>query len=92
MRADFTKSVIARPEETPGNTAEQGAEQIRTAVSALTHDLYDLVFAWGNNPVRTTLKDRRCRVIARGSRLRSVLVEFEDGTRVVTSARAVRHA
>jgi hypothetical protein len=41
---------------------------------------------------RTKLPDRhgqRCRIIARG-RLNSVMVEFEDGYRVVTSRFAVR--
>ena len=36
-------------------------------------------------------KGQRCRVIARG-RMNSVLVEFEDGFRVVTSRYAIRRA
>ena len=51
---------------------------------------YDHVYAWGNNAVRADLKDRLCRVLERGSTMRSVLLEFEDGTRIVTSARSIR--
>jgi hypothetical protein len=36
-------------------------------------------------------KGQRCRVLVRG-RMNSVLVEFEDGYRVVTSRHAVRRA
>ena len=50
----------------------------------------DYVYVWGNNARRALLKDRRCAIIARGLRLRSVLVEFENGERVVTSERALR--
>lgn len=50
---------------------------------------FDRVYVWANNPKRAAYRGRRCRVIARGT-LGSVLVEFEDGERTVTSARAVR--
>lgn len=53
---------------------------------------FPLVYAWGNNERRAELKGRRCRIIARGSRMRSVLLEFENGWRVITSERAVRNA
>jgi hypothetical protein len=36
-------------------------------------------------------KGQRCRVLVRG-KMNSILVEFEDGTRVVTSRFAVRKA
>ena len=49
---------------------------------------YDHIYRWGNNSIRAARKGQRCRVIARGA-MRSVLVEFEDGHRMVTSARAV---
>lgn len=49
---------------------------------------YDHIYRWGNNPVRKSLKGKPCAVIARG-RMRSVLIETEDGRRYVTSARAV---
>lgn len=51
---------------------------------------YPYVFSWKNDPKRASLFGRRCRVLDRGTTLRSVLVEFEDGERVVTSARALR--
>jgi len=50
---------------------------------------YPLVWFWkAKLPER---RGQRCRVIAQG-RLNSVLVEFEDGFRVVTSRYAVRRA
>lgn len=51
---------------------------------------FDWIYVWGNNGVRKELKGKRCRVLHRGARLHSVLVEFEDGQRVITSARAIR--
>ncbi len=50
---------------------------------------FPLIWFW-----RAKLPDRkgqRCRVIARG-KMNSVLVEFEDGYRVVTGRHAVRSA
>jgi len=35
-------------------------------------------------------KGQRCRILVRAKRMNSVLVEFEDGFRVVTSRYAVR--
>ena len=52
---------------------------------------FPLVYAWGNNSKRAMLKGRRCRLIARGS-MNSILIEFENGERVVTSRYAVRPA
>lgn len=49
---------------------------------------YDRIYRWRNNPVRDHLYRKRCRVIANGSSGHSVLLEFEDGERVVTSQRA----
>lgn len=54
-------------------------------------------YAWRNGPpeilmdntVRAALYGRLCRIVAHGKR-DSVLLEFKDGTRVVTSRRAVR--
>lgn len=46
-------------------------------------------FVWWWRSRLPERKGQRCRVIARG-RLNSVLVEFEDGLRVVTSRYAVR--
>lgn len=53
---------------------------------------FDHVYAWGNNEFRARFKGLRCRIVATGTRMRSVEVEFEDGTRFITSARAVRKA
>jgi len=47
-------------------------------------------YAWGNNPVRAERQGQLCRVLARGTRLGSVLVEFQDGFRMVTAAKALR--
>jgi len=49
---------------------------------------YDHVWWW-----RSRLRERkgqRCRVLVRARRMNTILVEFEDGFRVVTSRYAVR--
>jgi len=46
-------------------------------------------YAWGNNPARATLKGHACRILVVG-RMASVLIETDDGRRVVTSRRALR--
>lgn len=51
---------------------------------------FDRIYHWKNNPTRLRLQGRRCRVLARGTTRHSVLVEFEDKERVITSARAIR--
>ena len=51
---------------------------------------FDRVYHWGNNPKRKHLKGKFCRVLGYGTTMHSVLVEFEDGERVITSVRAVR--
>jgi len=50
---------------------------------------FNRIYAWGNNSVRAKMKGKRCRVLARG-KMNSVLIEFEDGTKTVTSYRALR--
>jgi len=51
------------------------------------------IFRWKNNPRRKELYGRPCRVLcASGPPMRSVLVEFEDGERVVTDEYAIRKA
>ena len=47
------------------------------------------VFVWGNNPKRSTLKGRKCGVVAYG-RKNSALIEFENGQREIVSRNAVR--
>jgi hypothetical protein len=53
---------------------------------------FDRVYVWKNNARRADFYGRRCRIVDRGSTLHSVLVEFEDGSRLVTSTRALRKA
>lgn len=53
---------------------------------------YPYIYAWKNNPERAKLFGERCRIVSTGSRLRSVLIEFKDGKRVVVSQRAIRRA
>jgi len=50
---------------------------------------YPYRYAWGNNPVRAKMKNKRCRVLASGT-MNSVALEFEDGMRMVSSRRALR--
>jgi len=50
---------------------------------------FDRVYRWKNNPKRKHLNGRFCRILVHGSKMHSVLVEFEDGERVITSVRAV---
>lgn len=46
-------------------------------------------YAWRNNSRRAELFGRHCRIVVVG-KLGSVLLEFENGERVVTSRRALR--
>ncbi len=48
-----------------------------------------MIFSWGNNPKRATLKGRLCKVVTSGAK-NSCLVEFEDGQREIVSIRALR--
>lgn len=55
------------------------------------HDApFDRIFRWKNNARRRELYGRRCRILAKGSTMNSVLIEFENGERTVTSVRALR--
>lgn len=47
------------------------------------------IYNWGNNLKRIEYKGRICKVIARG-RMNSVLIEFENGERTVTSNYALK--
>lgn len=53
---------------------------------------FDRVFCWKNSSVRARFYGRRCRILANGASMRSVLIEFEDGERTVTSIRALKRA
>lgn len=50
---------------------------------------FDRIYVWGNNAKRARFKGRACRVVAR-AKMNSVLLEFEDGERLVTSRHAIR--
>ena len=50
----------------------------------------DYPYVWHWRKLWGDLKGRRCRVLARAPKMNSILVEFEDGTLVVTSRYAVR--
>lgn len=52
---------------------------------------WPFVYGWGNNAKRATLKGRRCRILAGPSRMRTVLIEFENGQRETSSVRALRN-
>jgi len=51
---------------------------------------FDHVWYWCTRPTDSPRKGQRCRVLVRSRRMGSVLVEFPDGFRVVTSRYAVR--
>ena len=46
-------------------------------------------YTWGNNPKRAQMKGRICRLLASGKK-GSVMIEFENGQREITSRRALR--
>jgi len=50
---------------------------------------YPYYFAWANNSKRIAMLYRPCRVVARG-KMGSVMIEFRDGQREITSRRALR--
>ena len=50
---------------------------------------YPYVYRWKNNPERARFYGKPCRVVARG-KLNTVLLEFEDGERLVTSGNSIR--
>jgi len=50
---------------------------------------YPYYFNWATNPKRVGMIYRPCKVLARG-RMNSVLIEFRDGAREITSRNALR--
>lgn len=59
---------------------------------AVSDQPFDLVWFWKGTPFRPIYrKGERCRILIRGSK-NSVLVEFEDGFKVVCAKWAVRPA
>jgi hypothetical protein len=54
---------------------------------------FDYIWFWKANPMRPIdRKGQRCRVLVWAPAKNSVVVEFEDGFKVVTSRNAVRKA
>ena len=48
-----------------------------------------MVFRWGNNSKRATMKGRECKIITRG-KMNSICIEFLDnGQREIVSRRSV---
>lgn len=47
-------------------------------------------YVWRNNPVRAALYGHACRIVVVAKSMSSVLIETDDGRRVVTSLRALR--
>jgi len=48
-----------------------------------------MIFRWGNNEKRATMKGRECKIIARG-RMNSICIEFLDnGEHAIVSRRSV---
>lgn len=46
-------------------------------------------YKWGNNETRAEYKGKPCRLLAHGKK-NSVLVEFEDGHKMITSRYALK--
>jgi len=61
------------------------------AVEVKKPPAYDHVLG-ESNPGRKELHGKRCRVLGHGSTHHSVLLEFEDGRRVIASAKAAIEA
>jgi hypothetical protein len=49
---------------------------------------FEYYYAWGNNPKRETMKNRRCRILVRGI-MNTALIEFENGQTEVISRNAL---
>jgi cyanophycinase-like exopeptidase len=53
------------------------------------------LYHWGNNEKRAAMKGRACEVVARQSakkKVKSVMIEYRNGQRDITSIRALRKA
>lgn len=74
--------------DTPcGGYDEEGYQRCLAVYNLARYCTFDLVWWWKSKLVER--RGQRCRVICRGTK-NSVLVEFEDGARYVTSRWAVR--
>ncbi len=49
-----------------------------------------MIYRWGNNSKRVTMKGRECKIISRAKRMGSICIEFLDtGQREIVSWRSV---
>ena len=71
---------------------DEDQEKLPSRQGASTAGTYPYRYAWGNNPVRAGRKGQPCRILLRSRRMSSVLVEFPDGFRMITSRRALRRS
>ena len=47
------------------------------------------IYSWKNNPKRALMYGRACRIVSRG-KMGSLLIEFANGQKEITSRRAIR--
>jgi len=47
------------------------------------------IYSWGNNIKRKTMKNRFCKVLARGKK-NNILIEFENGQKEIVSRNSIR--
>lgn len=58
-------------------------------VRNIVRPVYNLIYTWGNNEKRITLKGRSCRILAEGKK-NSIMIEFEDGQREIVSKFSIK--
>lgn len=51
---------------------------------------YPYYWAWSKTPVQQNCKGMRCRVLARGKKMNSCWLKFENGFEVITSRNGLR--
>jgi hypothetical protein len=66
------------------------AVAVSTTTPAENTEPFDRVYRSKAHPGRKHLVGKRCRILGRGSSWHAVLLEFEDGQRVIASARSVK--
>lgn len=52
---------------------------------------FPYIYTWGNNPVRARYKGIRCRIVC-SLKMNSVVLEFPDGSGMVTSRFSIRRS
>lgn len=77
----------------------QGSGQAMQATERRERPIYPYVWAWGKypqtewrdkKPWQDLRKGQRCRVLVRGHRMNSALIEFDDGYKMVSSRNGLR--